>query len=127
MEKVVSEDVQNLDEMDHDQLIVECIRRKVVCETIWMGITKHFQAHGFSKVLAYVNNVGQKQAEKGVNSLGDEWFIFQHDLAKGIAKILKERKVYTEDPRGDSYIQGLIEGVINKALISDIHNKEKKK
>ncbi len=118
-EKILDDpDVRNLSEMDKEQLIKECMRRQKVCENIWMGVTKHFKAHGFSKVLAYVNNRRQQEHALGRNNLGDVWFVFQLDLSKRILTTLKDRKVLGNDRRGDSYVMGLIEGDINKALIN---------
>ena len=114
-----NEDMKLLTEMNRDDLLTECMRRKKVCETIWMGIAKHFQSHGVSKVMAYINNRRQKEAEHNKNILGDEYFVFQIQLSKDIAKILKKRKVFGDDPRGDNFVEGLIEGTINKALMHE--------
>ena len=98
------EDMKQLTEMSRDDLLTECMRRKTVCETMWMGMAKHFKSHGVSKVMAYVNDRRYMEVKAKKDTLGDGYFVFQIQLAKAIWGILKMRKVCRDDPRGDNFV-----------------------
>lgn len=54
---IIEENIEELNKLNKDELIEECLRRREVCEKLWSGIMVNFGPDGFNKVLNHVKKL----------------------------------------------------------------------